>query len=275
MVADTPFPDFPPTVIGATPRGVRSSGPPVAVLASPDAAAALGRGAVQLASSAPIGPFTVQVAGTVNGTPAEPGGGTFVIMALERLPGPTGKPAPNVVLVTGSGINDTELAAVAARVIPQAQTSFRSAALASLAGSPLQHGAVLIIGLTIATAAAFGLFIVMLGLALGSAERELTLARLTVMGHERETGLVLAEAMPALIAAVLAGAACALALPHVVGSSIDLSAFTGTNAPVQFQPDAFALGLPAAGILILALAVLAGQARGLRRRGITGVLRAQ
>jgi hypothetical protein len=95
------------------------------------------------------------------------------------------------------------------------------------------------------------------------------------MGHERETGLMLAEAMPALIAAVVAGAACALALPHVVGSSVDLSAFSGTNAPVQFQPDAFALGLPAAGILILALAVLAGQVRGLRRRGITAMLRAQ
>jgi putative ABC transport system permease protein len=160
-------------------------------------------------------------------------------------------------------------------MIPQAVTSFRSAVLASLADSPLQHGAVLIIGLTIATAAAFGLFIVVLGLALGSAERELTLAELTVMGHERETGLVMAEAMPAVIAAMVAGAACALALPHVVGSSIDLSAFTGTNAPVQFQPDALALGLPAAGICLLALAVLTGQARGLRRRGITGRLRAQ
>jgi hypothetical protein len=85
----------------------------------------------------------------------------------------------------------------------------------------------------------------------------------------------MAEAMPAVIAAMVAGAACALALPHVVGSSIDLSAFTGTNAPVQFQPDALALGLPAAGICLLALAVLTGQARGLRRRGITGRLRAQ
>jgi putative ABC transport system permease protein len=276
LVADTPFPAFPAATIGnGTPGGVQSSGAPVPVLASPDAAAALGRGATQLTSSGPVGPFTVRVAGTVNDTPAEPGGGTFVIMPLERLPGATGTPAPNVVLATGSGIDDARLAAVAARVIPQAQTSFRSTALASLADSPLQHGATAIIGLTIAAAAAFGLFIVMFGLALGSAERALTLARLTVMGHELQTGLVLAEAMPALIAAVVAGAACALALPHVVGSSIDLSAFTGTTAPVQLQPDALALGLPAAGIAVLALAVLTGQARGLRRRGITGMLRAQ
>lgn len=184
------------------------------------------------------------MAGTLDDTPTEPGGGL----------------APNMVLVTGLGIDDSQLAALVARMIPQAVISFRSAALASLASSPRQHGAVLIIDLTIATAAAFGLFIVILGLALGSAERQLTLARLTAMGHERETRLVMAEAMPAVIAAMVAGTASALAL--VVGSSIDLSAFTGTNAPVQFQPDAVALGLPAAGILIFALAVLTGQARG-------------
>jgi putative ABC transport system permease protein len=273
LVAGTPFPAFPANRIGAAPGGVRSSGPPVPVLASPDAAALLGNGATQLSSSSPEGPFTVRVAGTLDDTPAEPGGGTFVIMPLERLPGATGRPAPNVVLVTGSGIDDAQLSAVAARMIPQAVTSFRSAVLASLASSPLQHGAVLIIGLTIATAAAFGLFIVILGLALGSAERELTLARLTVMGHERETRLVMAEAMPTVIAAMVAGAACALALPHVVGSSIDLSAFTGTSAPVQLQPDALAFGLPAVVVMLLALAALTAEARTLRRRGIVGMLR--
>jgi putative ABC transport system permease protein len=275
LTASTPFPAFPAGAIAAAPGGVRSSGPPVPVLASPAAAAILGTGATQLFSSSPEGPFSVRVTGTIGDTPAEPGGGTFVIMPLERLPGPTGRPAPNMVLVTGSGIDDAQLSAVAARMIPQAVTSFRSAALASLASSPLQHGAVLIIGLTIATAAAFGLFIVILGLALGSPERELTLARLTVMGHERETGLVMAEAMPAVIAAMVAGAACAVVLPHVVGSSVDLSAFTGTNAPVQLQPDAVALGLPAAGIVVIALAALAAEARALRRRGVTGLLRAQ
>jgi putative ABC transport system permease protein len=273
LVASTPFPAFPAGAIAATPGGVRSSGPPVPVLASPAAAAILGTGANQLSSSSPEGPFTVRVTGTIGDTPAEPGGGTFVVMPLERLPGPTGRPAPNVVLITGSGIDDAQLSAVVARVIPHAGVSFRSAVLASLAGSPLQHGAVLIIGLTIATAAAFGLFIVMLGLALGSAEREVTLARLTVLGHQRDTSLVIAEALPAVVAAVVAGAVAAVVLPHVVGSSIDLSAFTGTNAPVQLQPDAVALGLPAAGICLLALAVLTGQARGLRRRGVAGMLR--
>jgi hypothetical protein len=42
---------------------------------------------------------------------------------------------------------------------------------------------------------------------------------------------------------------------------------------VQFQPDALALGLPAAVVVLLALAALMAEARTLRRRGIAGLLR--
>jgi len=146
--------------------------------------------------------------------------------------------------------------------------------LASLTDSPLPHGATLIVVFTLTEAAALGLLIVLFGLALGSQERELTLARLTVMGHERDTSLVMAEAMPAVAAAVVAGAVCALVLPHLIGSSIDLSAYTGSGAPVLFQPDATALGLPAAAVVVLAAAALAAETRTLRRRGIAGILRA-
>jgi hypothetical protein len=41
------------------------------------------------------------------------------------------------------------------------------------------------------------------------------------------------------------------------------------------QPDAVALGLPAAGIVVIALAALVAEARALRRRGVTGLFRAQ
>ena len=162
---------------------------------------------------------------------------------------------------------------IGAAALTTAVAAALASALALLAGSPLQHGAALIVVLALAAAGASGLFIVILGLAPGPAERELTLARLTVMGHQRGTGLVVAEALPAVVAAVLAGPACAVALPRLIGSSIDLSAFTGTATPVQFQPDALALGLPAADIVVLALAVLTGQAGGLRRRGVAGMPR--
>ena len=265
LVADTPFPAFPATLMQAS----RTAVP---VLASPSAAAILGPGATRLTGQA-MGPVTVRVAGTLSNTPAQPGGGAFVVMPLQTLPGPLGRPAPNVVLVTGSSIDQAQLSRVAGRLIADSSIAFRTAALASLSDSALQHGATLIISLTIATAAAFGLFIVMLGVALGSGERELTLARLAVMGHEHPTWLVTAEALPAVIAAAAAGAACAAALPRAIGFSIDLSAFTGTSAAVQFQFDAAALALPAAAIGILAVAALAGQARALRRRGVSGVLR--
>jgi hypothetical protein len=244
------------------------------VFASPDAAAVLGRGATQLASLAPAGPFKVRVAGIVTSTPAQPGGGTFVVMPQLVLPGPAGAPAPNMVLVSGSAIDQNQLTAQVNRSIPGSTITFRSVVLNSLTNSPLPHGAALIVAFTLAEAAVLGLLIVLLGLALGSSQRQLTLARLTVMGHERDTRLVLAEAMPAVLAAVVAGAVCAIVLPHLIGSSIDLSAFTGTTAPVLFQPDATALGAPAAAIVVLAVAALAAEARTLRRRGMAGILRA-
>jgi putative ABC transport system permease protein len=266
VVAGTPFPSFSAALIHAS----RAAVP---VLASPSAAALLGPGAARLTGQA-MGPLTVQVAGTLSSTPAQPGGGAFVVMPLETLPGPLGRPASNVVLVTGSSIDEAQLSAVAGKLIAGSSIVFRTAVLASLSDSALPHGATLIITLTIATAAAFGLFIVMLGVALGSEERELTLARLAIMGHERATRLVLAEVLPAVIAAAAAGAACAVALPRAIGSSIDLSTFTGASAPVQLQFDAAALALPAAVIGVLAVAALAGQARAFRRHDVTGVLRA-
>ena len=79
---------------------------------------------------------------------------------------------------------------------------------------------------------------------------------------------------PAVLASVIAGLACALVLPSAVGTAIDLSAFTGTSVPIRFQADALALGLPAAVIVLLALAVLAVEARAARRRDVSGLLRA-
>ena len=273
VTATTPYPPLALAQLGGAARAL-AAGAAVPVLASPDAAALLGRGATQLTSLTPAGPFRVRVAGIVTSTPAQPGGGTFVVMPQLVLPGPAGAPAPNMVLVSGSAIDESQLTAQVNRTIPGSTIIYRSAVLSSLTNSPLPHGAALIVVFTLAEAAVLGLLIVLLGLALGSPERQLTLARLTVMGHERDTSLVMTEAMPAVLAAVVAGAVCAVVLPHLIGSSIDLSAFSGAGAPVLFQPDVTALALPAAAIVVLALAALAAEARTLRRRGTAGILRA-
>jgi putative ABC transport system permease protein len=278
VVADTPFSAFPAARIGQVPSTapgpVRPAGATVPALASPSARAVLDQGAGQLNAPSATALLKLRVVGILGDTPALPAGGSFVVVPLPGLPGPAGAHAPNLLLATGSAINQARLTAVANRVIPDNVIRFRTAVLAALAGAPLQQGAGFIITLIIAAAATLGLFIVILSLALGSTERGLTLARLTVMGHERTTGLVMAEVMPAVIAAVVAGAVCAVALPRVIGTAIDLSVFTGSSAPVQLQPDALALGLPAAIIIVLALGALAVEARALRRRDISGLLRA-
>jgi putative ABC transport system permease protein len=275
LVASTPFPAVPLARLAGPRMDTAPGTGPVSVLASPAALADLGGTAAQLTSPVAMGPIGVRVAGTVTSIPGQPAGGAFLVMTIQRLPGPLGVPAVNRILITGSGISTAAMSAVILRQLPGASTAFRSAALATLAGSPLQHGADLILPLTIATAAGFGLFILMLGVALGASDRALTLARLTIMGHERATGLVLLEALPAVVVAVAAGAACALALPPLVGSALDLSVFTGPGITVMVRPDWISLGLPAVAALLLAAAALATEARRLSRRGVAQMLRAE
>ncbi len=275
LLASTPFPAVPLAKLGPGYGTAVSGTETVPVLASPAAVASLGARTAQLSPPVAIGPIRVGVAGTVTSIPGQPRGSAFLIMPIRRLPGPRGVPAVNRIWITGSGISIAAMSAVILRQLPGASATFRSAELATLTGSPLQHGAGLLLPLTIATASGFGLFILLLGTALGAPDRALTLARLTVMGHQRATRLVLLEALPAVVVAVAAGAACALALPPLVGSALDLSVFTGSGAPVMVRPDWVSLGLPAAAALVLTAVALATEARQLSRRGVTRMLRAQ
>jgi putative ABC transport system permease protein len=273
LTASTPFPQLAAATIARA--GAATTGGPVAVLASPSAAAALGPGVATLTAQTPyLGPLRVRVAGQVRSTPAQPGGGAFLLMPLVRLPGAYGLPAPQTLLLTGTGIDTARLSAVVRRYLPAATGTSRAQVLAGLTGAPLQHGADLIMLLTVLAAAGLGLCTLVFGLALGAEERELTLARLTTMGHEQPVRLVLAEAMPAVLAAAVAGVACALALPRLVGSAVNLAVFTGQGTPVPLRPDWLALVLPIAAVLLLAAATLTAETRTLRRRGVTGLLRA-
>jgi hypothetical protein len=97
---------------------------------------------------------------------------------------------------------------------------------------------------------------------------------MTTMGLDRPTGLAVTEAMPAVLAAAVAGLVCALFLPGLVGPALNLAVFTGSGTPVAMRPGWAALGLPAAAIIVIAAVVLAGQTEALRRRGVTSLLRA-
>jgi putative ABC transport system permease protein len=222
-----------------------------------------------------MGPIRVRVAGTVPSTPAAAGTGLFVIMPLERMAGETGPPATNLLLVTGTGFSHPGLAALVSTDVPAAGIRFRSDVLGGLVSSPLQAAADLIMRLSLVVAAGFGLVILLLGLALGSADRDLTMARLATMGLEpgRLIGLVLGETLLAVAAAVAAGVACAVALPALTSPALNLSVFTGSSAPVPLAPDLAALAGPAAGLAVLAAVAVVAETRLLSRRNVPSLLR--
>jgi len=269
--ASVPYPAAPLARLG-------SSGGVTTVLASPAVAAIIGPGVSELTSEFGMGPLRVRVAGTVAATPAAAvaaGTGTFVIMPLEHIAGEDSPPATNLLLITGTRIGQPALAALVNKDVPEAQITFRSAVLGGLASSPLQASAGLVMRLSLAVAAGFGLVILLLGLALGSADRDLTMARLATMGLGQASliWLVLGEALLAVLAAVAAGVACAVALPALTSPALDLSVFTGSAAPVPLSPDLVALAVPAAGLAVLAAVAVIAETRRLRRRGVAGLLR--
>ena len=250
------------------------AGQPIPVLASPSVAASLAGGTAVITQPG-LPSLRVRVAGVLSGTPAAPASRAFFITPVTAIGGLTGPPPRNVLLVTGSGISARTLAAAAQRALPGSLVTTRSAALAALSGAPIQHGAYLIFALAIGAAAGLGLVVMVLELALGAADRELTLARLATMGlaSGQRIWLTLLEVLPALLAAAVAATACALALPGLLGQALDLSVFTGSAAPVRVQPDLTSFALPLAGLALLAAAALAIETRTQQRRGIAAQLR--
>jgi putative ABC transport system permease protein len=272
----------------AAPRAPGAAQP---VLASPQAAMALGRRPVSISTLAAEQPVTIRVAGTVAATPAWPAGGMFVIMPFAALHSTATPPVPasvTEVLLTGPGIDRARLNAVMRAVLPPGGGAiFRSDVLASMAAAPLQHGAFTLLTLSVVLAAVLGIAVMFLELALGAADRQATLARLATMGlGERQRARIVAvEVLPAVIAAGLATWACALVLPRVVGPAINLSVFTSTplsvplapgvsfSATAPLNPDVASLVLPLAGLVVLAGLALGIEIRSGRRKRVTAALR--
>jgi putative ABC transport system permease protein len=270
------FPQLP-----GSPRLLQSgrAGTPVPVLASPQAAAYLGHGASTLTSDGPVQPVQVRVAGVLPSTPALSGVPAFVIIPRSALHSFAVPPAPvpvNELLLTGASIDRARLAAEVRNMIPEGEVTFRSDILNSLTSAPLQHGTFVLFELAVVVAAGLGLAVMLLELALGGAEREVTLARLATMGLDEghRARMVVLEVLPAVIAAAVAAWACAVVLPRVVAPAIDLSAFTGSPTGVALTPDVAAVALPLAGLAVVAAVALAIEIRTGRRRGVAASLRA-
>jgi putative ABC transport system permease protein len=273
VAATQTFPPVPASLLKPSPAGT-----PQPVLASPAAASELGRGVMTLNTQVDIAPVRVRVAGVLSGTPALPGVGAFVVMPLSALHSDVTPPVPipvNELLLTGSGIDRARLAAVVRTMIPGGVTTFRSDVLNSLSTAPLQHGTFLLFELALVVAAALGLAVMLLELALGAGEREATLARLATMGlaEGQRVRVVALEVLPAVAAAAVAALACALVLPRVVAPAINLSVFTGSSAAVPLTANVAAIAVPLVGLVVVGIIALALEIRAGRRRRVAANLR--
>ena len=125
------------------------------VLASPQAAADLGRGPVSISTrGAAVRPVTVRVAGEVSATPGWPAGGAFLIMPLAAVKSTAVPPAAVPVtelLLTGLRHRPGPAGRGAAEMPcrPGGAAIFRVDVLAELTSAPLQHGAFLLFTLSV------------------------------------------------------------------------------------------------------------------------------
>jgi putative ABC transport system permease protein len=250
----------------------------IPVLASPQAAAYLGgRGGSTIFAQGGLPTLRVRVAGELQATPAMPAGGAFMVLPMSAIRAASVPPV-NLMLLTGPSINMTRLNAAVQATMPGADTPTiltRSAVLQGLTGAPLQQGTFLLFTLAIAFAAALALAVMLLQLALGAADRELTTARLATMGltEGQRVRLVALEVVPSIAASAVAAAACAVALPRLVAPAIDLSVFTQSQGPTPLRPDFASFMVPLAALVAITIIALAYEVRSGRGRGVAVTMR--
>ncbi len=109
--------------------------------------------------------------------------------------------------------------------------TLRATALAALTTAPVLQAAQTALTQGLATAAGFGVLILLMSLLLTAQTREMTLASLATMGLRRWQAqlLLAAETLPPVVAAAIGGVACAWLLAPLVGPSLNLAAFSGTG----------------------------------------------
>jgi putative ABC transport system permease protein len=219
--------------------------------------------------------ITVRLAGRVGGVPAASaatGVAAVVVLPLQALG--SHPPGPDLLLVAGPGLDAARLSAAVHRGLPGATVTLRATALDALTTVPVLEAAQTALVQGLATAAGFGVLVLLLSLLLTARTRDMTLARLATMGLWRWQAqlLLAAEALPPVVAAAIGGVACAWLLVPLVGPSLNLSALSGTGSAVV-APAVFPLVAAAAGLVLAALLVLAAQAAITYYRGSARALR--
>jgi putative ABC transport system permease protein len=273
VIDEAPGPRFPLAALpGSAGSGQAATVPAVANTA---AAQLVGQGPADL--SVRTSTITIRLAGRIGGVPGASAvsgvaSGAVVVLPLQAL-GPN-PPGPNLMLVAGPGLDGARLSAAVHRGLPGASVTLRATALAALTTAPVLQAAQTALAQGLATAAGFGVLVLLLSLLLTARTRDMTLARLATMGLWRWQAqlLLAAETLPPVVAAAIGGVACAWLLAPLVGPSLNLAALSGTPA-VVVTPAVFPLAASASALVLAALLVLAAQAVITYYRGSTRALR--
>ncbi len=274
VIDQAPGPRFPLAALsGAVPPGNGGRGQAAATVPALATAAA-----AQLVGTAPAdvsvgtSTVTIRLAGRIG---AVPGATTDadVVVPLQAL-GPS-PPGPDLMLVAGPGLDGTRLSAVVRSGLPGGVVTLRATALAALTTAPVLQAAQTALAQGLATAAGFGVLILLLSMLLTGGTREMTLAGLATMGLRRwQAQLLLAvEILPPVVAAAIGGVVCAWLLAPLVGPSLNLAAYSGTGSAIVVTPAVFPLAASAAGLVLAALLVLAVQTVITYHRGSARALR--
>jgi len=268
VAGEEPGPRFPLAALSG--NAGREQAAIVPAVATPAAAQLVGAAPTNL--SVGTSTITIQQTGRTGGVPGV-AGGTAVVLPLRALEG--NPPGPNLLLVAGPGLDGARLSAVVRRALPGASVTLRAAVLAALTEAPVLQAAQTALMQGLATAAGFGVLVLVLSLLLTARTRDMTLARLATMGLRRwQAQLLLAtETLPPVVAAAIGGVACAWLLAPLIGPSLDLAAYSGTGSAIAVTPAAFPLIASAAGLVLGALLVLAVQAVITYHRGSARALR--
>jgi putative ABC transport system permease protein len=249
----------------------------VPVLASAAVAAKLGRAptALQLQTGQRIDVRVVGVAPAMSAVVSITGPLTAGYLVLPRSALHGNVPPVSALLVTGPGLDGRTLTKTVAKWhVGGSQVAVRGTYLAALEQAPLEHDAYSEIAFGGYAAAAGCLLVLLLTLLLSARSRELTLARSVTMGMSaaQTRWLALIEALPQILAVIIGGLICALALAPLVGPALALSVFTGSSAAVPVRIDPAWLIAAAIGLMVLAIATLTGQTV-VASRGIARSLR--
>ncbi|MEU6929309.1 FtsX-like permease family protein [Streptomyces sp. NPDC046374] len=285
LAARTDFGRFPESLLKTTGKGgpgsVGDTSRVVPAIASPDVAERLGDRPIEILAAA--GRFHVKVVAVRTITPALPDKDFLIVNAADLV-----NRAPTALLVTGGGAGGGALDGKALRGRMTAKGGklhvvLREEERARYVDSPMQTGAEGLYLAAVGAGAGYAALAVLLSLLQVAPERTTLLARLRTMGLTRGQArrLLVLEALPQALLAAAGGILVGWATILLLAPGVDLVRLALATAPAEtlalgaaLRADVWSLGLPAAGVVLLAGAAATVQAWWASRRGSIKELRA-